>query len=149
MKAHQTETSPNVPNGPPDGMPANVKWRLITACALFLVSLLLPGLELADGNSVEGWRILLVGWYGFIALEFPWIANLFFMAGIIAGWSGYHRRAGILGCAAALAGLLSLRSNIWIANHVPIDHLGSGFYVWMIGFITLATLMVGTRKAPI
>lgn len=124
------------------------EWRWVAALGLFAVSLALPGLHLVDGEVVPGWRLLLTAWYGFLVLEFPWLANPLFVIGMVLLPLGRIRPAAVFGLAAFAVGLLSLRSKIWIAHHTPIDHLGLGFYVWMAAFAVLASCLVPARSGP-
>ena len=116
--------------------------RLWFAVGLYLVSLVLPGLHLVDYDPVSGWRLLLTAWYGFLIMEIPWLANIFFFVGLFMLRNDRtYRYAGFLGVAAFAVGLLSFRSKIWVAHHAYIDYLGTGFYVWMAAFLILASFV--------
>lgn len=122
-------------------------WRLAIVIIAYLISLALPGLHLIGGDFVEGWRLLLTGWYGFLILEFAWLANILFLLGVASRLLKADTAAGVAGIAAFAIGLLSLRSTHWIAHHERISHLGWGFYVWMAAFLVLASyLFDGLRK---
>jgi len=120
------------------------QYRLSGAFVLYAISLALPGLHLVDGNIVEGWRLLLTAWYGFLVLEFAWLANPLFLFGILQGYRNRPLSAGVCGVLACLVGLLSYSSEIWIANHTRISGLGTGFYVWMTAFVLLASCLLPT-----
>jgi len=115
-----------------------LRFRLVAALALYVTSLVLPGLHLVDYDPVMGIQILLTGWYGFMILELAWAANVFFAAAVIATLREKSLGAGYLATVAFAVGLLSFDARQWIAHHAYIDHLGSGFYVWMVAFALLA-----------
>ncbi len=121
-------------------------YRLGAALLLYCVSLTLPGLNLVDGEVVEGWRLLLTAWYGALILEFPWFANIAFFLAVWFAAKGSTRAAGVAGACAFLIGLLSFRSRIWITNHTHIDSLGWGFYVWMASFLILMSFLLSNRE---
>lgn len=120
------------------------RYRLSMALVLYAISLTLPGLHLVDGEHVEGWRLLLTAWYGFLVLEFAWLSNPLFLFGLYQGFKNRPLSAGIFGTLACLVGLLSCRAEIWIANHTRISELGLGFYVWMAAFFLLASCLLPT-----
>ena len=128
------------------GMAKILRFRLVAALALYMTSLVLPGLYLVDYDPVMGIQILLTGWYGFLILEFAWAANVFFIAAVIAALRKKSLGAAWLATTAFAVGLLSLRSKQWIANHAHIDYLGSGFYVWMTAFALLAITSFAARN---
>lgn len=123
--------------------------RFELALIVYLASLVLPGLHLVDGDLVEGWRLLLVGWYGILVLQFPWFANPLFLVGLFLLHRGRRLAAGIFGCMAFGVGLLSHLSRVWVKNHTAIESLGSGFSVWMVAFFVLASCVLpNLRGAP-
>ncbi len=128
------------------GMATILRFRLVAALALYVTSLVLPGLHLVDYDPVLGIQILLTGWYGFLILELAWAANVFFIAAVIATLREKSLGAGYLATTAFAVGLLSLRAKQWIANHAHIDYLGSGFYVWMAAFALLAISSFAARN---
>lgn len=130
-------------NGNPDR-----DWRLAIVILLYLVCLLFPGLHLVGGDVIEGWRLLLTAWYGFLVLEFAWLANVVFIFGIVAHLLKADKAAGFAGIGAFAIGLLSLRSTHWISNYEHISHLGLGFYIWMAAFIVLATYLIDGFRNP-
>ena len=71
------------------------------ALLLYAISLALPGLHLRDYPPVEGYRILLTGWYGLMVLQVAWLANPLFAAAVIAAIR--HRPRLAAGLAAALS----------------------------------------------
>ena len=73
------------------------------ALLLYAISLALPGLHLRDYQPVEGYRILLTGWYGLMVLQVAWLANPLFAAAVIAAFR--HRPRLAAGLAAAAFGI--------------------------------------------
>ncbi|WP_422019931.1 hypothetical protein [Pyruvatibacter mobilis] len=119
------------------------------ALLLYAISLALPGLHLRDYPPVEGYRILLTGWYGLMVLQLAWLANPLFAAAAIAAFRHRPRLAFGLAAAAFGIGLLSFTATNWIAHHAYIERLGAGFYVWMAAFLVLAaTSLISRRTTP-
>jgi hypothetical protein len=118
------------------------------ALLLYAISLALPGLHLRDYPPVEGYRILLTGWYGLMVLQVAWLANPLFAAAAIAAIRHRPRLAFGLAAAAFGIGLLSFTATNWIAHHAYIERLGAGFYVWMAAFLVLAATSLISRRIP-
>ena len=116
------------------------------ALLLYAISLALPGLHLRDYPPVEGYRILLTGWYGLMVLQVAWLANPLFAAAVIAAIRHRPRLAAGLAAAAFGIGLLSFTATNWIAHHAYMERLGAGFYVWMAAFLVLATTSLISRR---
>lgn len=115
-----------------------LRFRLVAALALYVISLTLPGLYLEGHDPAYGWDILMRGWFGIAILEIAWLSNILFAAALVVTLMEKSMAAAYLASAAFLLGLLSLRSTIWVFHNAPITDLGSGFYVWMAAFAVLA-----------
>ena len=128
-----------------------IELRWTAAFLLFVISLALPGLHLADGHREYGWVQLVFGWWvGVLIFEPAWFANPLFMIGMVYLRNGSERTAGILGLAALAFGGLSYRADNWIGGATEdvfvnrITALGAGFYVWMAAFLVLASCVMPT-----
>jgi len=118
---------------------------LVYAC-----SLLLPAILFDHDPPEIGLTLLVGGWWGFIFLQFAWLANpLYFLAAIICFVEnrGPVKRP-IFGVVpllivATILALTSFHAREWWPNEaesIPITGLGPGFYVWISSFLIL---MVG------
>ena len=116
----------------------------ISLC-LYGVALFLPALEFEAHAPVKGITTLLLGWWGLLTYDFPWLANIAYFSAVVQIFLG--NRAGALkyAIAAVALGLLSLLVKNWFFNEAeatPVKNLGSAFYCWMGSFIALLAFYV-------
>lgn len=122
------------------------KLRLILTFSLlgiWLASLLFPALGTIGEPPARGIYILLIGPLGFLALQFGWIGNIFFLWGLLLLSSG-RTAAGKCGwMAAGLVGtaLSSALFTTWPEGQKPEIIHGLGYYLWMTCIIGLACIL--------
>ncbi|TAL64172.1 MAG: hypothetical protein EPN84_03805 [Legionella sp.] len=107
--------------------------------SLYVLSLLLPAAIIPDfergvPETHIGWEILTMGWAGLLALQPAWLANIFYMMGLITYGSKYCKIFMFIALVLALCSPLVL-----------VSHLLIGFYFWIGSFILL---MYGNNLHP-
>lgn len=130
---------------------------LAVSAALYLASLSLPALMFAEHAPLSGLHILGWGWWGLLTFDPGWLANLAYFATLVFMGMRFYSAALIASSFAVLLGMTSFLAKEWWFHEgypTPIAALGTGFYVWLIGFV-LACLSAflawrtGTGKALI
>jgi hypothetical protein len=120
---------------------AQVRTLLIAlSWALYSVSLFLPALLFNTRGPLEGYWVLIWGWWGLMGMSPAWLANLTFYAAGIACITGKDVFARWAGGLTLLLGLSSFAAKEWWFSEgsgTPIRALGSGFYLWMASFVAL------------
>jgi hypothetical protein len=120
---------------------AQIRTLLIAlSWALYSVSLFLPALLFATRGPIEGYWVLLWGWWGLMGMSPAWLANVAFYAAGIACIARKDMFARWASGATLLLGLSSFAAKEWWFNEgsgTPIRALGSGFYLWMASFVLL------------
>jgi hypothetical protein len=115
----------------------------------FLASLCLPSIMFASHSPVFGITVLLWGWWGVLSGgNFAWFANFLFLSGIAGFRDKEYLLAAITGTLAIPLALTSFYAKEWWFNEgfgTPISGLGPGFYLWILGMLTLC---VGTLSIP-
>lgn len=120
---------------------------LVASLAVFAAACACPALDFrvfsgdpADYRIVtdRGFTLLLMGWLGFFAGQFAWLANPLWLAAVVAGFYGRDSWSLGLSAAALLAALLSLQLR---RKAIPRDEGGVmqgllhrprvGFYLWL------------------
>src|SRR5687767_12390134 len=107
---------------------------------LFLLSLVFVAFLCADGQTVEGWIVLLWGWWSLLMLNPAWLANLIYPAALMVSALRVHALAAILAAVAFGLGLFSFMADEWWFNEgsgTPIVAFGPAFYLWMSSFTVL------------
>ena len=118
---------------------AERRWLGLLILLLWAISLILPVFTTCRPGSyyVEGYVLLMFGWYGLSVGAPAWIANLFIVA--IGGVLALGRRPwmllGIL-CAAFTACALWFTDWYSYGGAMPICHYYAGYWLWIaVGFI--------------
>jgi hypothetical protein len=98
----------------------------------------------------KGFYLLTEGWQGFFVARFAWFANLIFF--VAAGFfvSGRYKTAAYNSGCAFLLGLDAFFFHSRLINEagnaIPVDHLGGGFFLWELSFISLFLISIIARK---
>lgn len=112
----------------------------IASLLVFMTSMFLPAIH-AGGIVIQGSQLLWMGWMGMLYSGIvAWLANPLYVLALLLMILRKDRGAFWLGLAAFLIGLDSLRLDTWRVDEkpVPIDHLGTSFYLWEASFLILA-----------
>ena len=115
---------------------------------LFLASLALPGLHFSKEDPVFGYQLLLMGWWGILTGDFPWLANILYYSSLQNIRIQKFRKALWLSVLCIPLALLSYRVDEWYFNEArgtPITGLGMAFYVWISSFIVLSIELGGKQ----
>lgn len=132
-----------------------VLWIATTVLSglLFLLSLFPVAFVCEDGQTVQGWIVLLWGWWGLLMANPAWFANPLFAVGFLLSALRQHLPATVIGVVAFGLGLFSFMADEWWFNEgsgTPITAFGPAFYLWMASFALLtlgnATLTITTRR---
>ena len=113
---------------------------VLLAGACYVVSLTLPALLFTDHAPVTGAKLLFYGWWGILYLNFAWLANLAFFAGIRYFLKMKYGLAGVSGGIAFSLGYMSVLAKKWWFNEAhgtEIAALGPAYNVWMASFFVL------------
>lgn len=134
-----------------------VDYLIYLAAALYLVSLFTPAMSFTIAAPATGLNLLEVGWLGLFIGMLAWYANVAAALGFIMALLKNFRAALLVSVAAIVLGSQSFFLRLVPTNEgnfggcdlgpamvgtdscVPVDHLGIGFYLWMLSFILLAT----------
>lgn len=131
---------------------------VLSACALFLISLVLPALTSPEA-TVPGWFVFLLGWFGYVISEWRWYANVFFGIALVFVLSN-ERRLTIPAIVAASSSVLLATSCFWLppkistggssSPGVALATLEIGAYCWIAAHITLlfASLLPARARTP-
>ena len=126
-----------------------VKWAiLLCSVSAYIISLFLPALLFEKDAPIMGGTLLAWGWWGFLFVEFAWLANPVYFFSISAYrkanrsiTKGVNVKALRLSVIALLLGFTSYHAKFWYydegGNGATIIGLGIGFYVWMLSFLIL------------
>lgn len=112
---------------------------LLASVLVYVVSLFLPAVH-GGGTYLIG---LTAGILGIFAVDsYAWYANMLYLLAILAFLLRSYRWAFWSAAAAALLGLDTFRLTHFQTDsagyRVPVDHVGSAFYVWEAAFLILA-----------
>jgi hypothetical protein len=113
---------------------------------VYVVSLFLPAVVYNTGlagNPDLGYEILLQGWLGVFQGIVAWYANCLFLFGLLYLYLRMYKLATYFSLFALALGLQSLFFSVKYldesgVNTATVDHLGPGFYLWMLSFALLA-----------
>lgn len=110
----------------------------------------MPALRFATHDPVRGSTTLLLGWFGLLTFDLPWLANPLYFAALVLAARRRVTAAQVCSVIAFVFGLLSLRVREWYFNEgsgTPIAALGPAFYFWMASFAVLGLLLFYSRRA--
>lgn len=134
----------------------SLDFLIYMALALYLSSLFLPAIILVQAAPGTGLNILEIGWLGIFFGMFAWYANALVALAFIFAHIEDFKTALILLVGAILLGPQSFLLRLVPTSEanfggcdldprllgttpcVPVDHLGVGFYLWMLSFMVLA-----------
>ena len=107
--------------------------------------------EGSDVSVYYGYGIFLLGALGALIGNFAWYANIILVISIILGFTLSSRRFAIIGILSSLIGF-AVAMDSYLLRSVPldeggvmelhVDHLSSGFYVWVASFIVLLVYFI-------
>lgn len=109
-----------------------------------------------DNQTVyRGYEVLAVGWLGIFSSDFAWYANLLALVALILALMGRApKTATLLSVGGVLFGLDAFRFTGMPSLDVPgqpLDHFGSGYYVWEVSLAVLLAAQLITlwqRREP-
>ncbi|MBX3678491.1 MAG: hypothetical protein KF853_15865 [Rhodocyclaceae bacterium] len=120
--------------------PAIRKAIVAFACALYALSLFLPGLLFERRAPLPGYEILMFGWLGILSFDFAWYGNpMFVLSAIFLGFK-HARKSAFTSSVGFFLGFLAVFAKEWWFNEgagTPIKELGIGYYIWMCSFLLL------------
>ena len=140
---------PPIPNRPRPKRRRITAFGVGLACLLYGISLPLPAFLFAHDEPVQGYAFVLLGWFGLLALNVGWLANVFFAVAIFAILIRWYRLAAVLSGLATLCALHSpFVHDYWFneAHSTPILALGSAFYVWLSAIIVLTVTSIEAMR---
>jgi hypothetical protein len=129
-----------------------VLWRLVAAVpivGLYVLSLFLPVFVFETHEPVTGLTVLMLGWVGLLGLILSWLANPFFLAGLILLLIGEFRISRWIALAGLVIALQSFTVDAWWFNEgssTPITAFGAGFYVWFGSLVLLWVSVLVFRR---
>lgn len=99
-----------------------------------------------DQTVYLGYDVLAVGWLGIFSGDYAWYANLLVLvAFVLALMARAPRAAAVLSGGSVLLGLDAFRFTGMPSHNVPgqpLDHLGSGYYVWEVSLAVLLAAQI-------
>jgi hypothetical protein len=128
------------------------RWLIASAILLslifFVVSLSLPALNFADGNRIDGFTALVLGWLAILSIStmgpgvIGWYANLFLVHALVGLARAKARRFAISSLVAASTGAVIALSSVLLKRVMvneggtlaDVTSMGIGFYVWLGSF---------------
>lgn len=131
--------------------------------ALYAAALALPALDFHKSSGEDsifaGWETLLMGWYALIsASNVGWLANVFYLPGLVLMLAGQRRTAAVLGLLALAFGFHTLRlmgvtfdADEGGVKKMVLMRLDVGFVLWMTAMSAIvpgALLLKDPPRAP-
>ena len=115
----------------------------ISLLGMWLSSLLFPAMGTVGEPLVRGIYVLLIGPLGFLAFQFGWIGNIFFLWGLslLASSRTAARKCGWMAVGLIGTALSSAFFVTWPEGQKPAIIHGLGYYLWMACIIGLACLL--------
>lgn len=117
---------------------------------LWIVTLFLPVAR--SGDMAHGYEMLMMGWLGFIMLQFAWFGNLLFF--VLLGFLTFERRplawlmrvlaVALLAC---VVDALFWRNIPTDASDGPITEYAIGYYLWIVCMTGLAGWAMSRTRA--
>ncbi|GAB3411330.1 hypothetical protein GCM10027318_25450 [Massilia agilis] len=125
---------------------------MTVALLLYVASLASPSFQCGRADSFYGWYVLLIGWFGLLALSPWWFVNIpfFFMIGALALNSvGKNRFLPGLTALAALATAFVHHPGCLVGGGAPGESsgLGIGGYLWVASIVIASIAYIAHRPA--
>jgi hypothetical protein len=127
---------------------------LLGSIILFVAACPLETLRLSEAGALQGWQILVLGWLGFVSLQFGWYANLFLVGAWVSLATAEYEEAAIMSIGACFLGLQTFLlywigvpgNDMDLGPRCYLQSLGPGFYVWMASILsTIVGTVIGIR----
>lgn len=122
----------------------NIKYKhsaflmLLLSVSLYLLSLLLPAVQLGNHSFARGIDVLQVGIMGALMLQFGWFANPAYLISIIYFLLKKYNASLV---ASIIASLISIQSLSLLDGGGSVEYriggLGIGYYPWLGSFLTI------------
>lgn len=142
------------PSPPTPLLDKRPKGPVLASGLLFLASCILPCLHWQNGDSMDGWEVLLFGWMGVFYGQFAWLANPLYAVALLGSIFGRGRWVTVLSLGCVFVGLLTV--TLFFSelpgdeSHVKtlrLQSLGPAAWLWMGSFLTL--VYATGRRDPI
>ncbi|MEO6215656.1 MAG: hypothetical protein ABIO86_06475 [Sphingomonas sp.] len=113
------------------------RWIGGTIACLWLLSLVLPAAGWGSGPGAmgRGWSLLLIGWMGFINMQFGWFANVPFLLSMRAAIDRDRPPTRAFLVAGVMIALPAIQTLGWTevqtdSGRFPVV-IGPGYYLWL------------------
>lgn len=127
------------------------RWALRASLPLYLLSLMLPAIEVGTREWHWGYYLAMIGWLGLATGHASWFANLFYFAAWVLVFRKQWQIALLLSVLGImLAASFPLHDTIAMSTsgaQSPIRSVGSGYHVWLASMFALAVGAAGNLTA--
>ena len=115
------------------------RWLILSVSLLvFGSALALPAARLFGIFIVDGYKLLLWGYLGAFSYDFPWFANIVYLAALACLSMRWYAAARNMSLAALGLAALTLRTQFFgytMGNLLTVIELGPAFYLWFLSFL--------------